>query len=70
VIVWCHIGRYGQTGLVLVEKHLEYYISIVNALAIEHKLDVGCHGEHLEVDPAFGIERLQVVHLAAIAVKV
>ena len=70
MIIRCYIGRYGQTGLVLVEQHLEQHIGIVLALAIEHKLDVGRHGEHLEVDPSVGIECLQVVHLAAIAVKV
>ena len=70
MIVWCHISRYGQCGLVLVQQHLKQYIGIVLVSAVEHKLNVGRHGEYLEINPAFGIESLHVVYLASIAVKV
>ena len=70
MIIRSHVGRQGQGSLVLVKQHLEDNVAIVLALAVEHKLDVGCHGEYLEVNPAVEVQSLHIGNLAAIAVKV
>ena len=69
MVIGLAIRRDGQPGFLLVEQDLEQYVLILRILSIEDPLDIGCHGEHVEVDPTVHVEILEVIKLAIEAIE-
>ena len=63
MIIRCTVGFHRNVCLVLVEKHLDQNIIGLLCVAVEHKLEVCAHREIAVVEPAAGVEVVEVGNL-------